>query len=147
MRKKNKTQGLELIKYGGGIALISWLYIVYFSFLGWTYPIRYSLSYFFQYDIAIIFFISSLLFFIGIYLKTKDKIYAISFLLILIGILYYPLPADYIRELTVSPNDRGSLEWYIYMYSEFLTTSYLIYLGIIIFVVKVAFTKSQKTKK
>jgi hypothetical protein len=146
MRKKNKTQGLELIKYGGGIALISWLYIVYFSFLGWTYPIRYSLSYFFQYDIAIIFFISSLLFFIGIYLKTKDKIYAISFLLILIGILYYPLPADYIRELTVSPNDRGSLEWYISVYPEFFTTSYLIYLGIIILIIKTIFNNLKKKK-
>ena len=146
MKKKNKTQELILLKYGGVVAFISWLVIVYPWFSkGW--PIKYSLSYFFQYDIAIIFFVSSVLFFIGIYLKTKDKIYAISFLLILIGILYYPLPADYIRELTVSPNDRGSLEWYIYMYSEFLTTSYLIYLGIIIFVVKVAFTKSQKTKK
>ena len=144
MRKKNKTQGLELIKYGGGIALISWLYIVYFSFLGWTYPIRYSLSYFFQYDIAIIFFISSLLFFIGIYLKTKDKIYAISYLLILIGILYYPLPADYIRELTVSPNDRGSLEWYISVYPEFFTTSYLIYLGIIILIIKYGFNNYKK---
>ncbi len=146
MRKKNKTQGLELIKYGGGIALVSWLYIVYFSFLGWTYPIRYSLSYFFQYDIAIIFFISSLLFFIGIYLKTKDKIYAISFLLILIGILYYPLPADYIRELTVSPNDRGSLEWYISVYPEFFTTSYLIYLGIIILIIKTIFNNLKKKK-
>ena len=146
MRKKNKTQGLELIKYGGGIALISWLYIVYFSFLGWTYPIRYSLSYFFQYDIAIIFFISSLLFFIGIYLKTKDKIYAISYLLILIGILYYPLPADYIRELTVSPNDRGSLEWYISVYPEFFTTSYLIYLGIIILIIKTIFNNLKKKK-
>ena len=146
MKKKNKTQELILLKYGGVVAFISWLLVVYPWFSkGW--PIKYSLSYFFQYDIAIIFFVSSVLFFIGIYLKTKDKIYAISFLLILIGILYYPLPADYIRELTVSPNDRGSLEWYIYMYSEFLTTSYLIYLGIIIFVVKVAFTKSQKTKK
>jgi glucan phosphoethanolaminetransferase (alkaline phosphatase superfamily) len=144
MKKKNKTQGLELIKYGGGIALISWLYIVYFSFLGWTYPIRYSLSYFFQYDIAIIFFISSLLFFIGIYLKTKDKIYAISFLLILIGILYYPLPADYIRELTVSPNDRGSLEWYVSVYPEFFTTSYLIYLGIIILIIKYGFNNYKK---
>jgi len=144
MKKKNKTQGLELIKYGGGIALISWLYIVYFSFLGWTYPIRYSLSYFFQYDIAIIFFISSLLFFIGIYLKTKDKIYAISYLLILIGILYYPLPADYIRELTVSPNDRGSLEWYISVYPEFFTTSYLIYLGIIILIIKYGFNNYKK---
>ena len=144
MKKKNKTQGLELIKYGGGIALISWLYIVYFSFLGWTYPIRYSLSYFFQYDIAIIFFISSLLFFIGIYLKTKDKIYAISYLLILIGILYYPLPADYIRELTVSPNDRGSLEWYISVYPEFFTTSYLIYLGIVILIIKYGFNNYKK---
>ena len=144
MKKKNKTQGLELIKYGGGIALISWLYIVYFSFLGWTYPIRYSLSYFFQYDIAIIFFISSLLFFIGIYLKTKDKIYAISYLLILIGILYYPLPADYIRELTVAPNDRESLNWYIYLYSEFFTTSYLIYLGIIILIIKYGFNNYKK---
>ena len=145
MKKKNKTQELILLKYGGVVAFISWLLVVYPWFSkGW--PIKYSLSYFFQYDIAIIFFVSSVLFFIGIYLKTKDKIYAISYLLILIGILYYPLPADYIRELTVSPNDRGSLEWYIYMYSEFLTTSYLIYLGIIIFVVKVAFTKSQKTK-
>ena len=144
MKKKNKTQGLELIKYGGGIALISWLYIVYFSFLGWTYPIRYSLSYFFQYDIAIIFFISSLLFFIGIYLKTKDKIYAISYLLILIGILYYPLPADYIRELTVSPNDRGSLEWYVSVYPEFFTTSYLIYLGIIILIIKYGFNNYKK---
>ena len=144
MKKKNKTQGLELIKYGGGIALISWLYIVYFSFLGWTYPIRYSLSYFFQYDIAIIFFISSLLFFIEIYLKTKDKIYAISYLLILIGILYYPLPADYIRELTVSPNDRGSLEWYISVYPEFFTTSYLIYLGIIILIIKYGFNNYKK---
>ena len=144
MKKKNKTQGLELIKYGGGIALISWLYIVYFSFLGWTYPIRYSLSYFFQYDVAIIFFISSLLFFIGIYLKTKDKIYAISFLLILIGILYYPLPADYIRELTVSPNDRGSLEWYISVYPEFFTTSYLIYLGIVIIIIKYGFNNYKK---
>ena len=144
MKKKNKTQGLELIKYGGGIALISWLYIVYFSFLGWTYPIRYSLSYFFQYDIAIIFFISSLLFFIGIYLKTKDKIYAISFLLILIGILYYPLPADYIRELTVNPNDKGSLEWYISVYPEFFTTSYLIYLGIIILIIKYGFNNYKK---
>ena len=144
MKKKNKTQGLELIKYGGGIALISWLYIVYFSFLGWTYPIRYSLSYFFQYDIAIIFFISSLLFFIGIYLKTKDKIYAISYLLILIGILYYPLPADYIRELTVSPNDRESLEWYISVYPEFFTTSYLIYLGIIILIIKYGFNNYKK---
>ena len=144
MKKKNKTQGLELIKYGGVIALISWLYIVYFSFLGWTYPIRYSLSYFFQYDIAIIFFISSLLFFIGIYLKTKDKIYAISFLLILIGILYYPLPADYIRELTVSPNDRGSLEWYVSVYPEFFTTSYLIYLGIIILIIKYGFNNYKK---
>ena len=144
MKKKNKTQGLELIKYGGGIALISWLYIVYFSFLGWTYPIRYSLSYFFQYDIAIIFFISSLLFFIGIYLKTKDKIYAISYLLILIGILYYPLPADYIRELTVSPNDRGSLEWYVGVYPEFFTTSYLIYLGIVILIIKYGFNNYKK---
>ena len=144
MKKKNKTQGLELIKYGGVIALISWLYIVYFSFLGWTYPIRYSLSYFFQYDIAIIFFISSLLFFIGIYLKTRDKIYAISYLLILIGILYYPLPADYIRELTVSPNDRGSLEWYISVYPEFFTTSYLIYLGIIILIIKYGFNNYKK---
>ena len=144
MKKKNKTQGLELIKYGGGIALISWLYIVYFSFLGWTYPIRYSLSYFFQYDIAIIFFISSLLFFIGIYLKTKDKIYAISYLLILIGILYYPLPADYIRELTVSPNDRGSLEWYVSVYPEFFTTSYLIYLGIVILIIKYGFNNYKK---
>ena len=144
MKKKNKTQGLELIKYGGGIALISWLYIVYFSFLGWTYPIRYSLSYFFQYDIAIIFFISSLLFFIGIYLKTKDKIYAISYLLILIGILYYPLPADYIRELTVSPNDRGSLEWYISVYPEFFTTSYLIYLGLVILIIKYGFNNYKK---
>jgi hypothetical protein len=146
MKKKNKTQELILLKYGGVVAFISWLVIVYPWFSkGW--PIKYSLSYFFQYDIAIIFFVSSVLFFIGIYLKTKDKIYTISYLLILIGIFYYPLPFDYIRELTVSPNDRGSLEWYIYMYSEFLTTSYLIYLGIIIFVVKVAFTKSQKTKK
>ncbi len=146
MKKKNKTQELILLKYGGVVAFISWLVIVYLWFSkGW--PIKYSLSYFFQYDIAIIFFVSSVLFFIGIYLKTKDKIYTISYLLILIGIFYYPLPFDYIRELTVSPNDRGSLEWYIYMYSEFLTTSYLIYLGIIIFVVKVAFTKSQKTKK
>ena len=144
MRKKNKTQGLELIKYGGGIALISWLYIVYFSFLGWTYPIRYSLSYFFQYDIAIIFFISSLLFFIGIYLKTKDKIYAISYFLILIGILYYPLPFDYIRELTVTPNDKESLNWYIYLYSEFFTTSYLIYLGIIILIIKYGFNNYKK---
>lgn len=144
MKKKNKTQGLELIKYGGVIALISWLYIVYFSFLGWTYPIRYSLSYFFQYDIAIIFFISSLLFFIGIYLKTRDKIYAISYLLILIGILYYPLPADYIRELTVNPNDRGSLEWYISVYPEFFTTSYLIYLGIIILIIKYGFNNYKK---
>jgi len=145
MKKKNKTQELILLKYGGVVAFISWLVIVYPWFSkGW--PIKYSLSYFFQYDIAIIFFVSSVLFFIGIYLKTKDKIYTISYLLILIGIFYYPLPFDYIRELTVSPNDRGSLEWYIYMYSEFLTTSYLIYLGIIIFVVKVAFTKSQKTK-
>ena len=144
MKKKNKTQGLELIKYGGGIALISWLYIVYFSFLGWTYPIRYSLSYFFQYDIAIIFFISSLLFFIGIYLKTKDKIYAISYLLILIGILYYPLPADYIRELTVSQNDRESLEWYISVYPEFFTTSYLIYLGIVILIIKYGFNNYKK---
>ena len=144
MKKKNKTQGLELIKYGGVIALISWLYIVYFSFLGWTYPIRYSLSYFFQYDIAIIFFISSLLFFIGIYLKTKDKIYAISFLLILIGILYYPLPADYIRELTVNPNDKGSLEWYISVYPEFFTTSYLIYLGLVILIIKYGFNKYKK---
>ena len=146
MKKKNKTQELILLKYGGVVAFISWLLVVYPWFSkGW--PIKYSLSYFFQYDIAIIFFVSSVLFFIGIYLKTKDKIYTISYLLILIGIFYYPLPFDYIRELTVSPNDRGSLEWYIYMYSEFLTTSYLIYLGIIIFVVKVAFTKSQKTKK
>jgi len=146
MKKKNKTQELILLKYGGVVAFISWLVIVYPWFSkGW--PIKYSLSYFFQYDIAIIFFVSSVLFFIWIYLKTKDKIYTISYLLILIGIFYYPLPFDYIRELTVSPNDRGSLEWYIYMYSEFLTTSYLIYLGIIIFVVKVAFTKSQKTKK
>ena len=146
MKKKNKTQELILLKYGGVVAFISWLVIVYPWFSkGW--PIKYSLSYFFQYDIAIIFFVSSVLFFIGIYLKTKDKIYTISYLLILIGIFYYPLLFDYIRELTVSPNDRGSLEWYIYMYSEFLTTSYLIYLGIIIFVVKVAFTKSQKTKK
>ena len=145
MKKKNKTQELILLKYGGVVAFISWLLVVYPWFSkGW--PIKYSLSYFFQYDIAIIFFVSSVLFFIGIYLKTKDKIYTISYLLILIGIFYYPLPFDYIRELTVSPNDRGSLEWYIYMYSEFLTTSYLIYLGIIIFVVKVAFTKSQKTK-
>jgi len=146
MKKKNKTQELILLKYGGVVAFISWLLVVYPWFSkGW--PIKYSLSYFFQYDIAIIFFVSSVLFFIGIYLKTKDKIYTISYLLILIGIFYYPLPFDYIRELTVGPNDRGSLEWYIYMYSEFLTTSYLIYLGIIIFVVKVAFTKSQKTKK
>ncbi len=146
MKKKNKTQELILLKYGGVVAFISWLLVVYPWFSkGW--PIKYSLSYFFQYDIAIIFFVSSVLFFIGIYFKTKDKIYTISYLLILIGIFYYPLPFDYIRELTVSPNDRGSLEWYIYMYSEFLTTSYLIYLGIIIFVVKVAFTKSQKTKK
>ena len=144
MKKKNKTQGLELIKYGGGIALISWLYIVYFSFLGWTYPIRYSLSYFFQYDIAIIFFISSLLFFIGIYLRIKDKIYTISYLLILIGILYYPLPADYIRELTVSPNDRGSLEWYISVYPEFFTTSYLIYLGLVILIIKYGFNNYKK---
>ena len=144
MKKKNKTQGLELIKYGGGIALISWLYIVYFSFLGWTYPIRYSLSYFFQYDIAIIFFISSLLFFIGIYLRIKDKIYTISYLLILIGILYYPLPFDYIRELTVSPNDRGSLEWYISVYPEFFTTSYLIYLGLVILIIKYGFNNYKK---
>ena len=106
MKKKNKTQELILLKYGGVVAFISWLVIVYPWFSkGW--PIKYSLSYFFQYDIAIIFFVSSVLFFIGIYLKTKDKIYAISYLLILIGILYYPLPADYIRELTVAAVSVG----------------------------------------
>ena len=62
--------------------------------------------YFFNYDLFIIFFISSVLFFIGIYLRTKDKIYAISYFLILIGILYYPLPGDYTRELIVGPNDK-----------------------------------------
>ena len=138
MKKKNKTQELILLKCGGGVAFISWLVIVYPHFSkGW--PIKYSLSYFFQYDIAIIFFISSLLFFIGIYLKTKDKIYAITYFLILIGILYYPLPFDYIRELTVTPNDKESLNWYIYLYSEFFTTSYLIYLGIIILINKYGF--------
>ena len=143
MKKKNKTQELILLKYGGVVAFISWLLVVYPWFSkGW--PIKYSLSYFFQYDIAIIFFVSSVLFFIGIYLKTKDKIYAISYFLILIGILYYPLPFDYIRELTVSPNDRGSLEWYIYMYSEFFTTSYLIYLGLVILIIKYGFNNYKK---
>ena len=145
MKKKNKTQELILLKYGGVVAFISWLVIVYPWFSkGW--PIKYSLSYFFQYDIAIIFFVSSVLFFIGIYLKTKDKIYTISYLLILIGIFYYPLPFDYIRELTVSPNDRGSLEWYISVYPEFFTTSYLIYLGIIILIIKTIFNNLKKKK-
>lgn len=120
-------------------------FLILSKYLGGA-PVNESSSYFFLYDAYIGLFVSSVIFYIGLYLSSKDKINSICGMLIFTGIFYFPLNQEYLDAYIATPDTVGSIRWYSYHYYEFLSVKNLIFLGIIIFVVKVAFTKSQKTK-
>ena len=148
--EKNKKGNFFGIDGTSGFLHAIWPSIVLYFLIMYKYlsglPVTESSSYFFLHDAYIGLFVSSVLFYIGLYLSSKDKINSICGMLIFTGIFYFPLNQEYLDAYIATPDTVGSIRWYSYHYYEFLSFKNLIFLGVIIFVVKVAFTKSQKTK-
>ena len=148
--KKNKGAFFGIDGTSGFLHAIWPSMALYFLILNkylWGAPVNESSSYFFLYDAYIGLFVSSVIFYIGLYLSSKDKINSICGMLIFTGIFYFPLNQEYLDAYIATPDTVGSIRWYSYHYYEFLSFKNLIFLGVIIFVVKVAFAKFQKTKK
>ena len=148
--KKNKGAFFGIDGTSGFLHAIWPSIVLYFLILNkylWGAPVNESSSYFFLYDAYIGLFVSSVLFYIGLYLSSKDKINSICGMLIFTGIFYFPLNQEYLDAYIATPDTVGSIRWYSYHYYEFLSVKNLIFLGIIIFVGKAVFVKFQKTKK
>ena len=145
--KKNKGAFFGIDGTSGLLHAIWPSMALYFLILNkylWGAPVNESSSYFFLYDAYIGLFVSSVLFYIGLYLSSKDKINSICGMLIFTGIFYFPLNQEYLDAYIATPDTVGSIRWYSYHYYEFLSVKNLIFLGIIIFVGKAVFVKFQK---
>ena len=149
--EKNKKGNFFGIDGTSGFLHAIWPSIVLYFLIMYKYlsgtPVGESSTYFFLYDAYMGLFVSSVLFYIGLYLSSKDKINSICGMLIFTGIFYFPLNQEYLDAYIAAPDTVGSIRWYSYHYYEFLSVKNLIFLGIIIFVGKAVFVKFQKTTK